>query len=243
MKTYPLHFTLIFCLVSFFWSCSNEPKVIAPKTTQSNEDSEIFSPEGQPMTSEFAEHKIKAKEILNTERYTYMFVEEEGTKDYWIAISNRKVEVGDQFIYRGGLMKKNFFSTEFNREFESILLVGEILPLNTQVSSDQIDIKAPKKVEIVEGAIKLKDLITKSAEYSGKKVRVTGKCVKINPLIMGKNWIHIQDESGSKFDLTITTTQNVQLGQIVSLEGTLGTNRDFGAGYFYKVILEDAIIL
>jgi hypothetical protein len=62
-------------------------------------------------------------------------------------------------------------------------------------------------------------------------------------MIMGRNWVHIQDESGAEFDLTITTNEQIQLGQMVNMEGVLAVNKDFGAGYFYKVIVENAISL
>lgn len=55
--------------------------------------------------------------------------------------------------------------------------------------------------------------------------------------------MHVQDESGAEFDLTVTTNEQIQLGQMVNMEGILAVNKDFGAGYFYKVIVENAISL
>ena len=69
-----------------------------------------------------------------------------------------------------------------------------------------------------------------------------GQVVKVNEEIMGKNWIHIQDGSGSAadFDLTITTVEKVKVDDVVTFEGTISLSKDFGAGYFYEVIMEDA---
>jgi hypothetical protein len=178
-----------------------------------------------------------------------MLSEEGELEPYWVAISNRPVEVGDEFIYRGGLVKKNFFSAEYNRVFETLYLVSEIFPLNGTGGGQQVDVSnpeltaPPKSVQPIQGAIKLKDLITNADNYAGKAVRISGKCVKINPMIMGRNWVHVQDESGAEFDLTVTTNEQVQLGQMVNMEGILAVNKDFGAGYFYKVIVENAISL
>lgn len=234
-------------------ACSNSPKVITPvgsgENGQSTAQNESFMPASQPMTSEFAEHRIKVIEVLNTDRYTYMLSEEGELEPYWVAISNRPVEVGDEFIYRGGLVKKNFFSAEYNRVFETLYLVSEILPLNGIGGGQKVDVSnpeltaPPKSVQPIQGAIKLKDLITNADNYAGKAVRISGKCVKINPMIMGRNWVHVQDESGAEFDLTVTTNEQVQLGQMVNMEGILAVNKDFGAGYFYKVIVENAISL
>jgi len=64
-------------------------------------------------------------------------------------------------------------------------------------------------------------------------------------MIMNRNWIHLQDGStkDDKLDLTITTTENVPLGAIVAFEGKISLNKDFGAGYKYEIIMEDAQLL
>ncbi|MEZ4892901.1 MAG: hypothetical protein R2778_07765 [Saprospiraceae bacterium] len=60
---------------------------------------------------------------------------------------------------------------------------------------------------------------------------------------MGRNWVHIQDGSKKDLDLTVTTTDMIQLGSIVTLQGTIGLNRDFGAGYRYDYIMEGATVM
>ena len=57
---------------------------------------------------------------------------------------------------------------------------------------------------------------------------------------MGRNWLHIQDGSGKNLDLTVTTNENIPLGTMVNLAGTLAVNKDFGAGYRYDYIVEGA---
>ena len=59
---------------------------------------------------------------------------------------------------------------------------------------------------------------------------------------MHRNWAHIQDgtKSGEQFDLTVTTMENVKVGDVVIFEGTVSLKKDFGAGYFYEVIVENA---
>jgi hypothetical protein len=76
---------------------------------------------------------------------------------------------------------------------------------------------------------------------------VRGKVVKYNAEIMGKNWLHIQDGSGSadksNNDLTVTTTTPAKVGDTVLVTGSVTTNKDFGAGYKYTVILDDAKVV
>ena len=61
---------------------------------------------------------------------------------------------------------------------------------------------------------------------------------------MGKNWLHIRDGSGSADksdnDLTVTTSTPAKLGDTVLVTGLVSLNKDFGAGYKYTVILDDA---
>jgi hypothetical protein len=88
------------------------------------------------------------------------------------------------------------------------------------------------------------EIVTKAAELKDKTVQVRGQVIKYNTGIMGKNWIHLQDGSGSADngtnDLLITSTTQVKLGDVVTLSGVVRTNKDFGSGYSYKVLIEDA---
>jgi hypothetical protein len=81
-------------------------------------------------------------------------------------------------------------------------------------------------------------------ELNTKTVRVRGKVMKISRMIMGKNWVHIQDGTGNPLknmhDLVITTQDEPGEGEVVTVEGILSANRDFGAGYTYAVIIENA---
>lgn len=83
-------------------------------------------------------------------------------------------------------------------------------------------------------------------ELNDKTVRVRGKIMKISQMIMGKNWLHIQDGTGNplknQHDLVVTTMEDAVEGAVVTVEGTLRAERDFGAGYKYDVIVEDAKI-
>jgi hypothetical protein len=76
----------------------------------------------------------------------------------------------------------------------------------------------------------------------GQTVRVRGTVVKFNAGIMGRNWLHLRDSSPgtSDNDITITTPNTAKIGDVVLAEGSLSVNRDFGAGYAYPAIIEDA---
>jgi hypothetical protein len=97
------------------------------------------------------------------------------------------------------------------------------------------------------GGLAIADVWARRNALAGKQVTLSGKVVKVNNQIMGRNWIHLQDGSGSTTDrtndLTITTADSASLGDVITVTGVLGIDRDFGAGYAYGAIVENAKIL
>ncbi len=99
-----------------------------------------------------------------------------------------------------------------------------------------------------ENGYTVEEVFAKGSALNGKVIRVRGKVIKFSPNIMGKNWLHLQDGSGdplqSSHDLVVTTSAQPAAGQeIVLIEGTVSTNKDFGAGYKYVALVEDATII
>ena len=88
------------------------------------------------------------------------------------------------------------------------------------------------------------EIHAQKAELSGKRVHLQGKVVKVNNGIMGKNFLHIQDGSGSAAqgdnDITVTTQQTANVGDELSIDALVTVDRDFGYGYKYALILEEA---
>ncbi|MBW2184028.1 MAG: hypothetical protein JRF49_09225, partial [Deltaproteobacteria bacterium] len=86
------------------------------------------------------------------------------------------------------------------------------------------------------------ELYAQKNDLAGKEVVVRGKVVKFSKNIMGKNWIHVQDGTGDigSNDLTITTTAVAKIGDIILVRGRIAINKDFGFGYKYDIIIEDA---
>lgn len=108
-------------------------------------------------------------------------------------------------------------------------------------AAPKVDLTGIKRAD---GGKTVEEIFAGSAKLAGKPVSVRGKVVKYNAQIMGKNWLHIQDASGSadkkNNDLTVTTSATAKLGDTVLITGNINTNKDFGAGYKYSVIIEDA---
>lgn len=93
-------------------------------------------------------------------------------------------------------------------------------------------------------AVKVEEVFAKKDALNGKKITVKGEVVKFNSGIMGKNWVHIKDGSGKPGtnDLTATTQDTAKVGDKVIVTGTLAVGKDFGAGYKYEAIMEEATL-
>ena len=245
-----LHSLLVFSIV-LLAACSDTPKVIestsgagAPASGESVLD------QINAGASAAAEHQVVVQEVLHTEKYSYLSVTE-GEQTYWIAIPKSEVAVGDKLVYKGGLKKQNFLSKEYNRVFETLYLVSDIRKMGPEggtasgggIPEGHPSIDAPTKVTPAAGAITIGTLTANPKKYDGKTIKISGKVVKVNPMIMNRNWIHLQDGTGENYDLTVTTAENIPLGAIITVEGTIALNKDFGAGYRYELIMEGAVVV
>jgi hypothetical protein len=101
-----------------------------------------------------------------------------------------------------------------------------------------------EKIAPVTGGKTVADVFAGKDALAGKPVVVRGKVVKVNNGILGRNWVHLQDGTGAAGtnDLMVTTSATVARGDIVTVHGNVATNKDFGAGYSYAVLVEDATI-
>lgn len=88
------------------------------------------------------------------------------------------------------------------------------------------------------------DVFTKKDTLVGKKIAIKGKIVKASSGIMGTNWYHIKDGTGSAGtdDFTFTSKDSAKVGDEVVARGELSKDVDFGAGYKYSVIIKDGSI-
>ncbi len=247
--------------VLFFAGCNNAPTVVAEegqgqeriteklfKEKMGNGASTPNVPSNTAMPDDM--HQVVVKEVLPTDKYVYLRVEENG-EAFWIATTKQPVKVGEKVFYKGGLLKTNFESKEYHRTFDKIYLVSRIVPANHSQNPDfkpvtpeeahsRVEDVAPIDTKIeVKGSLKITDLVKNAKNYAGQKVQISGKVVKANYNIMGRNWLHLKDGSKDDFDLVITSNTSIPEGHIVTMKGIVRLDKDFGAGYRYSIIVED----
>lgn len=95
-------------------------------------------------------------------------------------------------------------------------------------------------IETSTALMKIADVITNARNLEGKEVTIQGEITKVNSRIMGRNWIHLKDGSKDDYDLVVTSKEVMNIGENVTLTCLVALNKDFGAGYTYDLILEDA---
>ena len=232
-------------------------------TEKNSASSPNLVPSSNP-TSSFTDnlHTVVAQKTLDTKKYVYINVTE-GGETFWIATAKQPIDIGKTYFYRNPLLKTNFESREHNRVFDTIYLVSNLVShnhgtgnltadfsesetvSNTQTGSankQPIETHTNKVVEH-KGSLKISELVANPKQYDGKTVQLTGIVVKVNPNIMNRNWLHLQDGTKNDFDLVVTSSTFIPEGQTVTMRGTVALNRDFGAGYKYNLIVEDGVLI
>lgn len=199
-------------------------------------------------------HQVKAEEVIQTSAYTYVRVSADG-RDYWIATGKMEVKTGETYFWSKGAEMRDFTSKELRRTFRDIYFIEDFSAEPITVGKEepgtppmgQSGKKPPVehqgiKVPKIQGGVSVAELYANRKSYDGKTVMIRAEVVKFSAGIMNKNWVHLQDgtKDGNNFDLTVTTMDTVKVPDIVVFEGKVSINKDFGAGYFYDVILEDA---
>lgn len=88
------------------------------------------------------------------------------------------------------------------------------------------------------------DIHAQRLDLAGQQVTVSGTVIKVNNNIMRRNFIHLQDGTGSADSdrVIVTSQQTAQVGDKVDITGKLTLDTDFTMGYFYPTLITDASV-
>lgn len=225
---------LLSLILAVFAGCKNNDK----KNAENSQEFESFI----------------VQETMDAGGYTYILGESNGVSN-WYAITAREVKVGDEFFFANPMVMTDFYSQELERPFDEITFLMEVSKdpsdlVKTEVEmggmpsgkilTDQLELS----IELPKEAISIAELYENKQNYAGKTVIVKGQVTKFSPEIMNTNWIHIQDGTSfdGKYDLTLTGDIVVAVGEVMTFEGVVANDKDFGYGYVYEVLLEGSIV-
>lgn len=210
----------------------------------------------------------KVLEVKDVDSYTYLRLQ---TKDgeQWAAVNKSPVKVGQTVTIYDPAMMINFESKTLKKKFDKIVF-GTLPAPNAPAapaaaapaaSTDMAAMHASMaktpapgadvaKIKVAKAkgpdARSVAEVATQASTLKGKPVAVHGQVVKFTPDVMGKNWVHLRDGSGSATDgsndILVTTKDDTKIGDVVLAKGTVATDKNFGSGYAYKVLVEDATL-
>jgi len=210
----------------------------------------VAKPPGHPSLPAQGNIAGKVVQTMDVSQYTYMEIDT-GDGLIWVAGPVTKVAVGDAVEVPSGIQMVDFRSTTLNRTFESIRLVSAIRVKSQQKAGSESaplsgDAGAEPQVsgiERIEGGHTVAEIIADKTSLSGSEVAVRGKVITMNAAIMGRNWLHLSDGTigpDGEREITVNTQDIAAVGSTVVVRGTVTTDRDFGSGYKYSVLIEDA---
>ncbi|MEO8379369.1 MAG: nucleotide-binding protein [Acidobacteriota bacterium] len=196
--------------------------------------------------------------------YTYLRLSTPGG-ERWAAVTQTPIAKGQVASVDVQMTMQNFESKTLNRTFEDVafgtmagatgaepapvpmVAAMATMPAHADGAAQHMAVPAAGDVNVARAsgpdAKTIGELWSARASLAGRSVTVRGKVVKFLGGIMGKNFVHLRDGSkadGQDADLTVTTDAVVAVGDVVVVRGNVSVDRDFGAGYKYPVIIENA---
>ena len=267
MKKSALVFTLLAVILMIAIAGCGEKKETVQSASQQTSDhpQSADHPQAAPATNPTV-WEGKVLETMNSGGYTYVYIDT-GSEKLWAAGPAANVSVGQVVVMDKGMAMPGFNSKSLDRTFETIYFVTyirdhddsehaqaapqgqatsmeDMIPSEGGAAHNQVEKAEVSGVAKAANGYTVEEIFTQSTSLSGQPVKVRGQVVKFTPNIMGTNWVHIQDGTGSGAtgDLTVTTSAVVAAGDMVTVEGPLTVNKDFGAGYKYAAIIENASI-
>ncbi|HEY3401203.1 MAG TPA: hypothetical protein VGK03_11295 [Geothrix sp.] len=194
----------------------------------------------------------KLLERIDASPYCYLKIKT-ASGEVWAAVPETKVEKGTEVTVAGAMIMRDFESKTLKRTFAEVYF-GTLAPAGGATAApapaaNPHGSAAPAaigKVEKASGADArtVAEVWAQKGALKDKTVSVRGTVVKYSAGIMGKNWIHLQDGSGDAktgtHDITVTSNDATAKGDIITIKGVVRTDKDFGSGYSYQVLVEDA---
>ena len=218
------------------------------------------APSASGMGQVAAPEAMVSGEVIETAeagRYTYIQVDTGGEK-IWVAAPNFAVAVGDSVVVPPGAPMKDYHSKTLDRSFETVYFVGLVTVEGAEAAAPTTADEAPvgltktepadldlSGIDKAEGGMTVGEIYDAKDTLAGQTLAVRGRVVKFTPGIMGKNWLHLRDGTagaGGNNDLTVTTAAEAEVGNTVLVRGMVATDRDFGFGYRYELIIEEASV-
>ena len=196
----------------------------------------------------------KVVETMDAATYTYALIDT-GAAKAWVAAPQFIVKTGDTLAVADAMPMNDYRSKTLNRTFDVVYFSGNVRvngkpALAPTAPANGAAAAAPKVANLANiprapNGQTVAEILTDKNKFAGQPIAIRARVVKYNAQILGKNWLHLRDGSGGEGtnDLTVTTNAEVKVGDLVLVTGKLTTDRDFGSGYTYAAIVENATVV
>ena len=216
----------------------------APKPVAAAPVAPAPAPVNEPAADEVSGTVV---ETMDASEYTYALLDRSGKK-VWVAGPKTQLAIGTVIAPVQGSAMPGFHSETLKRTFDMIYFIsafptaGGAAPTNPHLNPQAV--ASIEKVEPIAGGTTVVKIFEDKAKLAGKPVVVRGKVTKVNNGILGRNWVHLQDGTGAAGtnDLMVTTNATATVGDVVVVRGKVAVDQDFGGGYRYAVLVEDATL-
>jgi len=197
-------------------------------------------------------------EVQDVPNYTYVRLKT-ADGEVWVALATAQLKVGQAITIEHAEQIDNFQSQALKKTFDQIyfgnLPVAPLTEAETKARIDSAHAAAARVKQVQNSTITkasgadartVAEIVTSGPDYKDTPVTVRAVVVKYSAGIMGKNWLHLRDGTGSEADasndLVVTTQEPAELGELLLVKGMVRKDQDFGAGYAYKVMIEGATL-
>lgn len=221
------------------------------KAAPTAEATAAVAPAHPPVQAATGELRGKLLETIDAAGYTYLRLQT-SSGETWAAIPATDVQQGTEVVVLDPRPMGRFESKTLKRTFDEIVFGSGLKGAAPRRAATSVQPAQPVAAEIKvdratgPNARTIAEIHGDKAKLANATVEVRGQVVKSNSGILDRNWLHLRDGSGTAaagtHDLTVTTQATAQVGDVVVIKGTVRIDKDFGAGYAYPVIVEDASI-
>jgi hypothetical protein len=206
--------------------------------------------------------KGQVLEVKEVDPYVYLRLKT-AKGETWAAVNKAAVKTGTEVTIENPMVMRNFESKSLKRTFDTIVFgtlagsagaaaapgpapmppaAGDLGKIHGGIAkTTEVDVAKVAKAEGKNGRT-VAEVHSERAALKDMPVEIRGKVVKVTTNVMGRNWIHLRDGSGSAAessdDILVTSKDAPNVGDVVVAKGVVRTDVKLGSGYSYKVLVE-----
>lgn len=193
-------------------------------------------------------HEAKVTEVIQAGSYTYLGVQS-GDRNYWAVVQKADLPVGAWVRFTEEMLYPKYHSKALERDFEDVVFASDLYYRSAEEASKHLAFmqkpleKSPYKTK---GTLSIAQIQEQKKDLKDRSITLRAKVVKVSKNILERNWVHLQDGTGEPNPgepvgrIVATSNELPKVGDVVTVKGILGVEKEFGSGYIYPIIIEES---